>query len=71
MKAKKNTYVLTLDPSTLPADREYTITAVAYPNDGTATTLPDLKIQKDTASHNVLYTCTRKYECLKNRPMKS
>jgi hypothetical protein len=48
-------YVLTLDPSTLPADGEYTITAVAHPNNGTATTLPNLIIQKDTASHNVLY----------------
>lgn len=48
-------FVLTLDPASLVGDGEYSITAVAHPNDGTSTTLPVLKIWKDTASHNVLY----------------
>ena len=48
-------YVFNLDPATLAADGEYTMTAVAYPNNGTARTLPDLTIQKDTAPHNILY----------------
>ncbi len=48
-------YVLNLDPTTLAVDGEYTISAVAYPNSGTIRSLPALKIQKDTASHNILY----------------
>jgi hypothetical protein len=48
-------FVLTLDPASLASDGEYSISAVAHPNDGTSTTLPILKIWKDTASHDVLY----------------
>jgi hypothetical protein len=48
-------FVLTLDPASLADDGEYSISAVAHPNDGTSTTLPILKIWKDTASHNVWY----------------
>jgi hypothetical protein len=48
-------YVLSLDPTTLAVDGEYTITAVAYPNSGAARTLPELTIQKDTAAHSILY----------------
>ncbi len=39
----------------MAADGEYSITAVAHPNHGTSTTLPILKIWKDTASHDVLH----------------
>ncbi len=47
-------YVLELDPAGLSTDGEYTISATAYPGEGDAAELPDLKIRKDTAGHNVL-----------------
>lgn len=48
-------YVFELNPSDLQTDGEYIITATAYPKSGDPTHLPDLKIQKDTAPHNILY----------------
>lgn len=48
-------FALTLDPASLAGDGEYSIAAVAYPNAGASTTLPPLKVHKDTAGHDVLY----------------
>ncbi len=46
-------YVFELDPGTL-SEGEHTISATAYPNEGDPRRLPDLKIQKDTATHDVI-----------------
>jgi len=48
-------FVFQLNPNNLPSDGEYTITAIAYSNNDEASELPDLKIQKDTQAHKVLY----------------
>lgn len=47
-------YVLELDPASLSSDGEYTLSATVYPREGNSTELPDLKIRKDMAAHEVL-----------------
>ncbi|MFH0976415.1 MAG: hypothetical protein V1874_11600 [Spirochaetota bacterium] len=47
-------YVLDLNPDSLSPDGEYIIKANVFNNSDKITELPDLKIIKDTAAHNVL-----------------
>lgn len=47
-------YVFQLDPASLSSDGEYIISATAFPKEGDATELPNLKIRKDTAAHDIL-----------------
>jgi hypothetical protein len=46
-------YVFVINTSGL-SEGEHNISAIAYPNEGGETNLPNLKIQKDTATHNVI-----------------